>query len=214
MIQPDELRAKFPSLQRIHNNYPFIFLDGPGGTQIPTAVIEAISGYYKTSNSNTHGEFLTTRETDAVIREARILAATLLGAESEKNISFGQNMTSLNFSLAHGIARVLQPGDEILITQLDHEANRGPWLMLREYGMIVREVNLQQDGTLDYDDLAAKMNERTRLVAMGMASNALGIVNEVKRVRQIPYRYGAWLSLDAVAYAPHFSIDVEELGCD
>ncbi len=214
MIQSPQIRLLFPSLHRTYNNYPFVFLDGPGGTQVPQPVIDCMVRYYQTSNSNTHGEFLTTQETDDTIREARIHAAFLLNAGSDKNISFGQNMTTLNFSLAHGIGRRLKPGDEILITQLDHEANRGPWLMLREYGMVVREVKLLPDGTLDYDDFAEKINEKTRLVAMGMASNALGTVNDVKKVRQMTYEAGAWLLLDAVAYAPHFSIDVQQLGCD
>ncbi|MEO8765677.1 MAG: cysteine desulfurase-like protein [Ginsengibacter sp.] len=214
MIKSAEIRAHFPALSREHNNYPMIFLDGPGGTQVPDRVINAIVDYYKLSNSNVHGEFITTRETDAVISQARKSAAALLGAESEDTISLGQNMTTLNFSLAHGIARVLQKGDEVLITQLDHEGNRGPWLMLREFGIKVREVLVLQDGTLDYDDFAAKINENTRLVAMGMASNALGTVNDVKKVRELTYRYNTWLMLDAVAYAPHFSIDVQALGCD
>jgi cysteine desulfurase family protein (TIGR01976 family) len=191
-----------------------IFLDGPGGTQIPDRVINAISDYYKTCNSNTHGEFITTNETDNVISHARESVAAFLGAESKDNISFGQNMTTLNFSLAHGIARILKPGDEVLITQLDHEGNRGPWLMLREFGIKVREVLLKQDGTLDYDDFTEKINENTKLVAMGMASNALGTVNDIKKIRQLTYKYNAWLMLDAVAYAPHFSIDVQALGCD
>ncbi len=214
MIKSTEIRAQFPSLRRAHNNYPMIFLDGPGGTQVPDKVINAIVNYYKMSNSNTHGEFITTNETDAVISNTRKSAAALLGAEDENTISFGQNMTTLNFSLAHGIARILQKGDEVLITQLDHEGNRGPWLMLREFGIRVREVLLKQDGTLDYEDFASKINDSTRLVAMGMASNALGTVNDIKRVREITYRYNTWLLLDAVAYAPHFSIDVQALGCD
>ncbi len=214
MIDSSALRKKFPSLSRVHNNFPMIFLDGPGGTQVPEEVIDAISGYYKKSNSNTHGEFVTTHETDEIIHQARVSMAALLGAENASTISFGQNMTSLNYSLAHGIGRTLKAGDEVLITQLDHEGNRGPWLMLRQYGVIVREVSVKQDGTLNYDDFAAKINERTRLVAMGMASNALGTVNDVKFARELTYRYNAWLMLDAVAYAPHFSIDVQAIGCD
>lgn len=213
-IDPAGIRSHFPSLQRIHNKLPMVFLDGPGGTQVPETVINAIAEYYKTSNSNTHGEFTTTKETDDLIGKTRNALAVFLGAENSNCISIGQNMTTLNFSLAHGIARILKPGDEVLITQLDHEGNRGPWLMLRDFGIQVREVLLKQDGSLDYDDFTAKINERTRLVAMGMASNALGTVNDVKRIRRITYRYNAWLLLDAVAYAPHFSIDVQELGCD
>lgn len=214
MLNTQLIRDRFPALQRIHDNYPMTFFDGPGGTQVPIDVMNAVSGYYTTSNSNTHGAFITTRETDGILQQAREAAATFLGAEGAHTISFGQNMTSLNFSLAHGIGRVLQPGDEVLITQLDHEGNRGPWLMLRERGIIVREIGMSQDGTIDYDDLEKKINERTRLLAMGMASNALGTVNNVQLARKLTHRYNAWLVLDAVAYAPHFSIDVQQLGCD
>lgn len=214
MPDTQKIREQFPSLSRKHNNKPLIYLDGPAGTQVPQSVIDAISGYYKTSNSNTHGEFLTTNETDAVIRDMRETVAAFLGAEGPETISIGQNMTTMNFALARGIARSLQPGDEVLITKLDHEGNRGPWLMLRDFGVIVREVDLKADGTLDYDDMAEKINERTRLVAMGLASNALGTVNKVARARELCYKAGAWLLLDAVHYAPHFSINVQSLGCD
>lgn len=208
------LRNQFPSLQRLHNHKPLIFLDGPGGTQAPESVIEAISSYYRRSNANTHGAFITTRETDLIMSEVREKLAVFLGAAGPETISLGQNMTTLNFSLARAMARVLKPGDEVLITQLDHEANRGPWLTLREYGVIVREVQLLPGGTLNYEDFEQKLGERTRLVCMGMSSNAIGTVNDVARVRELTYRFGAWLLLDAVHYAPHFSIDVQETGCD
>lgn len=214
MLDTAKIRSQFPSLQRVHNGKPLIYLDGPAGTQVPESVMDAITSYYRTSNSNTHGEFLTTNETDAVLREMRETVATFLGAEGPETISTGQNMTTLNFALARGIARSLRAGDEVLITQLDHEGNRGPWLMLREFGVVVREVNLMADGTLDYDDMANKINERTRLVAMGLASNALGTVNNVRRARELTYKVGAWLAVDAVHYAPHFPIDVQTLGCD
>jgi cysteine desulfurase family protein (TIGR01976 family) len=214
MISPEKVRPLFPSLQRLHHHQPLIYFDGPGGTQVPQSIIDAIVHYYQRSNSNTHGEFITTHETDQVIRDMRYTVATLLGAENPETISIGQNMTTLNFALARGIARYLQPGDEVLITQLDHEGNRGPWLMLREFGIIVREVNLLPNGTLNYDDFAAKATERTRVIAMGLASNALGTVNNVTLGRELAYRSGAWLVLDAVAYAPHFEIDVQALGCD
>ena len=214
MFNHESFRSQFPSLQRLHNGKPLIFMDGPGGTQVPASVIDSISHYYKTSNSNTHGVFITTQETDQVMEDMRHHVAALLGAEHERTISIGQNMTTLNFALARGIGRILQPGDEVLITQLDHEGNRGPWLSLRERGIIVKEVRLKQDGTLDYDDMAAKLNDRTRLMAMGMASNAIGTVNDVKVARELTYRVGAWLALDAVHYAPHFPIDVQAMGCD
>lgn len=207
-------RSQFPSLSRLHNNSPLVFIDGPAGTQVPSYVINAMTGYYQTSNSNTHGAFVTTNETDALMGSMRETVAAFLGAEGAETISVGQNMTTLNFSLARGIGRMLQAGDEILITQLDHEGNRGPWLSLREKGIIVREVKLLDNGLLDYEDFEKKINERTRLVAMGMASNAIGTVNDFRLVRKLSYRYNAWLLLDAVHYAPHFSIDVQEIGCD
>lgn len=208
------IREHFPSLQRVHNSLPLVYLDGPAGTQVPHAVIDSISNYYKNSNANSHGAFLTTNETDQVINTMRQSMASFLGAESESCISIGQNMTTLNFSLAKAISRLLKPGDEVLITQLDHEANRGPWLTLRDAGIKVREVRLLPDGVLDYEDFATKINENTRLVCMGMSSNCIGTVNDFKLIRKLTYRYNAWLLLDAVHYAPHFSIDVQEIGCD
>ena len=209
-----DIRRQFPSLINNYNGKEIIYLDGPGGTQVPESVIEAISGYYRTSNANSHGSFITSKRTDEVIEKTRNHLASFLGAESGKNISLGQNMTTLNYALSRAFYRILQPGDEVLITQLDHEANKGPWLTLREKGIIVREVCLNKNGTLDYDDLESKINERTRLMAMGMSSNALGTVNDFRFVRKLTYKYGTLLLLDAVHYAPHFSIDVKELGCD
>lgn len=191
-----------------------VYLDGPGGTQVPAGVIDAISSYYKTSNANSHGAFVSARETDSLIWSMREGMAAFLGAEGPETISIGQNMTTLNFSLARALSKVFKPGDEVLITQLDHEANRGPWLTLREVGVKVREVVLKNDGTLDYDDFKNKINENTRLVAMGMSSNALGTVNDFMKARALAYQYNAWLLLDAVHYAPHFPIDVQAIGCD
>ncbi len=208
------VRSQFPSLQRKNNNLPMVFLDGPAGTQVPQSVIDGITSYYKNSNANSHGTFITTQETDKVIHHMRVCMAALLGAESESSISIGQNMTTLNFALARAMSRVLKPGDEVLITQLDHEANRGPWLTLRDFGVKVREVRLQPNGVLDYEDFENKVNENTRLVCMGMSANSIGTVNDFKFARNLTYRYNAWLLLDAVHYAPHFSIDVQDIGCD
>ena len=213
-INSTSVRSQFPSLLRKHNDKPLVFLDGPAGTQVPQSVIDSITHYYSNSNANTHGAFITTKETDHAIDGMRERMAALTGAEGPETISIGQNTTTLNFALARAIARVLQPGDEVLITQLDHEANRGPWLTLHEAGVIVREVKLLDSGVLDYDDFAAKINERTRLVCMGMSSNCIGTVNDFKLVRHLTYRYNAWLLLDAVHYAPHFFIDVQSIGCD
>ncbi len=207
-------RKDFPSLNRKINGNPIAYLDGPGGSQVPQPVIDSISNYYKNSNANTHGNFQTSEETDNIIETARQAAANFLGAENSSCISFGANMTTLNFSLSKAIARSLQKGDEILITQLDHEANRGPWLNLREQGIIIREVLLKQDGTLDYFDFQKKINERTRLVAVGLASNALGTVNNIGLIRQLSYEAGALLLVDAVHFAPHFPINVSSLGVD
>jgi cysteine desulfurase family protein (TIGR01976 family) len=213
-IDSTAIRNQFPSLQRKHNNQPMVFLDGPAGTQVPQSVIDSITHYYKNSNANSHGTFITTNETDQVIHHMRKCMAALLGAESESSISIGQNMTTLNFALARAMSRVLKPGDEVLITQLDHEANRGPWLTLRDFGVKVREVRLQSNGVLDYEDFANKVNENTRLVCMGMSANSIGTVNNFKFARELTYRYNAWLLLDAVHYAPHFSINVQDIGCD
>lgn len=211
---PTSIRDQFPSLRRQVHGRPLIFIDGPAGTQVPQSVIDAISGYYATSNANTHGAFPTTQETDKVIDSMRLSMAALLGAEGPETISIGQNMTTLNFSLARAMSRVLRPGDEVLITQLDHEANRGPWLTLRDFGVQVREVRLLPEGKLDYADFEEKINERTRLVCMGMSANSIGTVNDFRKIRQLTYRHNTWLLLDAVHYAPHFSIDVQSIGCD
>ena len=207
-------RGDFPSLARLQGGRPLAYLDGPAGTQVPSAVIEAISGYYRSSNANVHGQFVTSQETDALITSTRETVAAFLGAPSGQTISLGQNMTTLCYSLAHALARELQPGDEVVVTQLDHEANRGPWLSLRERGATVQEVRLRPDGRLDYDDMAAKIGPRTRIVAMGLSSNALGTVNDAAVARALSRAVGARLVLDAVHYAPHFPVDVTALDTD
>ena len=191
-----------------------IYVDGPAGTQVPQFVIDAITHYYIHCNANTHGEFATTKATDRIIADMRSSVAALLGGEGPHTISIGQNMTSLNFSLARTMSRVLKSGDEVLITQLDHEANRGPWLTLRDFGIKVREVKLLANGLLDYTDFESKINENTRLVCMGMSANSIGTANNFKLIRELTYKFNTWLLLDAVHYAPHFSIDVQAIGCD
>ena len=195
------IRKQFPALSQKHNNLPMVFIDGPAGTQVPQSVIDAITHYYTNSNANTHGAFKTTRETDHIIAEMRSSMATLLGADGPHTISIGQNMTTLNFALARALSRTLRSGDEVLITQLDHEANRGPWLSLQEFGIKVREVKLLPNGLLDYGDFEAKINENTRLVCMGMSANSIGTANNFKLVRELTYKFNAWLLLDAVAPA-------------
>ncbi len=207
-------RRDFPSLGRRVNGKPLIYFDGAAGSQVPVQVINAMTEYYKQSNANSGGAFVVSAETDQAREDARATVAEFLGASSGMTISFGANMTTLNFSLSKAIGRALRKGDEILITQLDHEANRGPWLTLREEGIVVNEVRMKSDCTLDYDDFRKKINKRTRLVAMGMASNAFGTVNDIGRVREWTKSVGAWLLVDAVHYAPHFLIDVSSLDVD
>lgn len=208
-------RSNFPSLQgKLKNGSPYIFMDGPAGTQVPAQVINAISSYYMHQNANSHGQFITSRLTDDVVSGTRTAMAAFLGANHADEISLGPNMTSLAFSLSRAFSRLFRPGDEVVITQLDHEGNRGPWLALREFGIVVREVRLLQEGRLDYEDFESKINERTRLVAMGFSSNILGTVNDIKRIRQLSHQAGAWLLIDAVHGAPHFSLDVKALDCD
>ncbi len=214
MINSSEIRDFFPSIVRAdHNNNQIIYLDGPGGTQVPIQVIEAISQYYIRSNANTHGEFITSQETDKVMDDLRLKMSQFLGSESPDTISIGQNMTSLNYSLARALAKKFKSGDEVIITELDHEANRGPWKVLEEGGIKLIEVSLLQNGTLDYEDFRNKINDKTVMVCMGMSSNALGTLNDFVAVKSFLPQDCLFL-LDAVHFAPHFSINVKELGCD
>lgn len=207
-------RREFPSLLRTHNGYPLAYLDGPAGTQVPQSVIDAIGRYYTASNANTHGRFPTSADSDRLLDETRDLAAQFLGAPGAQCVSFGANMTTLNYALSRAFGRLLKAGDEILVTQLDHEANRGPWLGLEEKGVLVREIEILPDATLDYGDFERKVNPRTRLVAMGLASNAFGTVNDVAFARRVTSRVGAMLLVDAVHYAPHFPVDAAGMGVD
>jgi len=205
---------QFPSLKRTIHGNRICYLDGPAGTQVPDLVINAISNYYRSSNSNTHGFFTSTQETDEMMSICRNKIAQFLGAEDSSCISLGQNMTSLNYSLSRALGRYFEKGDEILITQLDHESNRGPWLALEELGIIVKEIQITSEGKLDYEDFENKITDKTRLVAMGMASNYTGTINDFAFARKISEKHGAYLLLDAVHYAPHFKINVQEIGCD
>jgi len=207
-------RMDFPALLRPREGVELAFLDGPGGTQVPTAVIEAIGDLYASCNVNTHGNFPPSRELDRRMQIARETLATFLGAASAECISFGQNMTTLCFALSAAIGRTLKAGDEVLITQLDHEANRGPWLRLEERGAVIREVRLKESGVLDAEDMAAKICTRTRIFALGASSNALGTVNDIALARRLTREVGALLVVDAVHYAPHFPLDVKAMDPD
>ena len=215
MLDSKKIREAFPSLSlRDKNNNQIIYLDGPGGTQVPNSVIDGISEYYKKHNANTHGEFGTSIETDKIMSTLRDKASILLNAEDKNCISIGQNMTTLNFQLARGLSKMFKEGDEVIITALDHEANRGPWKIFEEKGIKLIEINLLLNGELDYNDFENKINSKTVMIAMGMSSNALGTINDFEKIRKLTLNKKILLLLDAVHYAPHFTIDVKSLKCD
>ena len=214
MLNLKKIRRQFPSLSRKDNEgNKIIYLDGPAGTQVPDMVIEGISSYYKSSNSNIHGEFITSIETNNVMDSMREKASVFLGAENKNCISIGQNMTTLNFSLARALSKIFKIGDEIIITELDHEANRGPWKLLEDKGIKIIEINLLNSGELDYNDFKRKINDKTVMIAMGMSSNVLGTINDFKKVKKFIKHHNILFLLDAVHFAPHFSIDVQEFEC-
>src|ERR1700723_2656409 len=201
-------RPQFPALTQTVNGHPAVFLDGPGGTQVPQRVIDAISGYLRRDNANTGGAYATSRNTDAMLAEARAAMADFLNCGADE-VVFGPNMTTLTYAISRAIGRDLGPGDEILVTRLDHDANVSPWLALEEKGVTIRWAEIHEaDCTLDLDDLAGKINERTKLVAVGYASNAVGTINPVKEIVRIAHAAGALTYIDAVHYGPHGLIDV------
>jgi cysteine desulfurase family protein (TIGR01976 family) len=209
------IRAQFPSLAQTVNGHPAAFLDGPGGTQVPQRVIDAISNYLRHDNANTGGAYATSRRTDAMIAEARSAMADFLHCAADE-VAFGPNMTTLTYAMSRAIGRELKPGDEIVVTRLDHDANCSPWLQMAEdRGITVRWAEIHdEDCTLDLADLASKINSKTKLVAVGYASNAVGTINPVKEIVQLAHKVGALAYIDAVHYAPHGLIDVQALDCD
>ena len=208
------IRSQFPSLTQTVDGQPAVFLDGPGGTQVPQRVIDAISDYLKTSNANTCGAYATSHRTDVVISQARAAMADFLGCDQDE-VVFGPNMTTLTFAISRSIGRELGPGDEILLTHLDHDANVSPWRALEERGVTIRFVDVNEDDcTLNLADLAQKISTRTRVVAVGYASNAVGTINDVKEIIRLAHQKGALAYIDAVHYAPHGPIDVRALDCD
>jgi cysteine desulfurase family protein (TIGR01976 family) len=208
------IRSQFPSLAQTVNGHPAAFLDGPGGTQVPQRVIDAIADYLRRDNANTGGAYPTSRYTDAMLAEARAAMGDFLNCAADE-IVFGQNMTSLTYAMSRAIGRDLGPGDEILVTRLDHDANVSPWLALEEKGVTIRWAEINEDDcTLDLDDLASKINRKTKLVAIGYASNAVGTVNPVKKIVSLAHAVGALVYVDAVHYGPHGLIDVAALDCD
>jgi len=208
------VRSQFPALSESVNGQPAAFLDGPGGTQVPHKVILAISDYLQHSNANTCGAYATSRRTDAVIAGARAAMADFLGCEGDE-IVFGPNMTTLTFALSRSIGRELGPGHEIVVTHLDHDANVSTWRSLEERGVTVRFADIQEnDCTLDMQHLARQITAKTKLVAVGYASNAVGTINDVKEVVRLAHQVGALAFVDAVHYGPHGLIDVRAIDCD
>jgi cysteine desulfurase family protein (TIGR01976 family) len=209
------IRAQFPALARIHGGQSVAYFDGPGGTQVPRPVAEAMEDYLFHHNANTHWRYPTSEETDALIAYSReALAAFLNGRPDE--IVFGQNMTTLTFHLARAIGRELRPGDEIVLTELDHHGNVAPWRALeKERGVTIRMARMRlDDGVLDWGDLEAAITPRTKVLAIGAASNALGTITDVARAAKLAHAVGAAVFVDALHYAPHALVDVKALGCD
>jgi cysteine desulfurase family protein (TIGR01976 family) len=209
-----EARKQFPALERNHNGYPVAYFDGPGGTQVPRSVAEAMTRYLFHHNANTHWVYPTSEETDALIAESRRTVATFLNAEPDE-VAFGANMTTLTFHLARALGREWKSGDEVVITELDHHGNVAPWRALeREKGIVIRSVRFDpKTGELDARDLESKLTPRTKLLALGIASNALGTVTPTTYVRAAK-KVGAEVFIDAVHFAPHRLIDVKAWGCD
>ncbi len=215
-LDPTLIRPEFPALEVEHDRHPVAYFDGPGGTQVPTRVIEAIADYYRTSNANDGGAFVTSERSDSIVAGAHEAVADLYGAASPDEIKFGANMTTLTFHLSRSIGATLGRGDEVVVTTLDHEANVSPWrAMAADRGLVVRTVDINADDcTIDMASLDASMSPRTRLVAIGYASNAVGTINPVAEIIRRAHDAGAWAWVDAVAYAPHGPIDVQALDAD
>ncbi len=208
------VRAQFPSLQTQVNGQPAAFLDGPAGTQVPTQVMHAIQNYLMSANANTGGAFLTSRRNDEIIAGTRAAMADFFHCDKDE-VVFGQNMTNITFAVSRAIARELKAGDEIVLTTLDHDANFSPWKALEEKGIVIRQVDIREaDCTLDLEDLKRKLNEKTKIVAVGYASNAVGTINPVAEITKLAHAAGALVYIDAVHFAPHGLIDVKALDCD
>jgi cysteine desulfurase family protein, VC1184 subfamily len=208
------IRAQFPALAQEVNGHPAVFFDGPGGTQVPQRVIDAVADYLIHHNANTHGAFATSRRTDETIDAARAAMADFLGCAADEVI-FGPNMTTLTFAISRAFGRDIRPGDEIVLTRLDHDANVAPWKALEERGTVIRMVDIDtEECTLDMADMARAIGPRTKLVAVGYASNAVGTINDVTTITRMAHAVGALVYIDAVHYAPHGPIDVRALDCD
>jgi cysteine desulfurase family protein (TIGR01976 family) len=216
MFDVTTLRRQFPALQRTIDGHAPVFLDGPGGTQVPQRVLDAMVHYLTTCNANHGGVFRTSQESDRILHSAHEAVADLLNAPSPEEVVFGPNMTTLTLHLSRALGRTLRSGDEILVTRLDHDANVTPWVLAaRDAGATVRHIDIHpEDCTLDLEGLRRQLGPRTRVVALGCASNAVGTVNDVRTVTRWAHQVGARVFLDAVHYAPHGPIDVQQWDCD
>lgn len=214
-ISIDDIRAQFPALQRVHNGHPVAYFDGPGGTQVPRSVVEAMNDYLYNHNANTHWGYPTSDETDQLIEDSRAALADFLNASPDE-IVFGQNMTSLTLHLARALGRQFAEGDEIVVTELDHHANSDTWRSLeKDRGVAIRVLPMDpESGEMELNELPSLLNERTKLVAVGAASNALGTISDVAAVCRMASEVGALSFVDAVHYAPHELVDVKAIGCD
>jgi cysteine desulfurase family protein (TIGR01976 family) len=208
------VREQFPSLSLQYQHHGSAFLDGPAGTQVPQRVMDAVQYYFLGANANTYGAFLTSRRNDEMIRSVRAAMGDFFNCDANE-VVFGQNMTTITFALARAIGRELKAGDEIVVTTLDHDANVAPWRALEEKGVVIRQADIHEaDCTLDMDDLKRKITEKTKLVAVGYASNMVGTINPVGEITRMAHATGALMFIDAVHYAPHGLIDVKSLDCD
>jgi cysteine desulfurase family protein (TIGR01976 family) len=215
VVSTAEIRSHFPALERRHAGEPVAYFDGPGGTQVPRRVAEAMTEYLYHHNANAHWAFPTSQETDQAVAGSRAALADLLNA-SPQEVAFGANMTTLTLHLARSLGRGFGPGDEIVVTELDHHANVDPWReMARERDLAVRVARMiSESGQLDPGDLRRNLNGRTRLLALGGASNALGTINDLAEYGRLARDIGAFFFVDAVHYAPHRAVDVRAIGCD
>ena len=216
MLDIEAIRKLFPSLSQLQNGKPVVYFDNPGGTQVPQTVMDAMLQYLLRDNANHGGAFPTSRRSDAMLEEAHLAMADMLGAASSSEIVFGPNMTTLTMGLSRALAHWVKPGDDVIVTRLDHDANISPWMLLaRDAGATLRWVDFHpEDCSLNMDDLERQLSKKTKIVACGLASNAVGTINDVEMISKMAHAAGALVFVDAVQYAPHGPMDVEALDCD
>lgn len=210
----DYVREQFPAMSKTANGHAAAFLDGPGGTQVPRSVVDKMVKYLYYHNANSGGAFVTSEESDAMFADAHSVLADFFGCNKDE-VAFGENTSTINFKLAMAIVRDLKPGDEIIITDMDHEGNRSPWRTLEDFGIVVKSVKINIDTvTLDFDDYMTKLSDKTKVVAVNWAANSCGTITDVKKVIDEAHKKGAITVVDAVHYAPHKPIDVKAIGTD